>query len=195
MSDDSLVARLKSVMQELGINSSEFADRCGISRATLSQLLTGRNKKISDVILSQIHAAFPNISITWLLFNEGEPWVGNLDQDDAGDSVTNCEDTRPSIPHEDGNHSDGLDRLENPSKNPEICPDVQPQDNNGKENGLNPASIMTNLGNVQSDIICMKRSELEAYLEKNKPPQRKVVKITIYYDDNTFESFTPSGSI
>lgn len=76
MSEDNIAIRLKFLIQKLGITNSVFADNCGISRATLSQLLTGRNKKISDVIIGQIHTAYPALSIMWLLFNEGSMWLG-----------------------------------------------------------------------------------------------------------------------
>ena len=74
MSDQNIAIRLKFLIEELGISNSQFADECNISRPTLSQLVTGRNKKVSDVIISQIHKAYPDLSILWLLFGEGDVW-------------------------------------------------------------------------------------------------------------------------
>lgn len=67
-----IVNRLKSFMEAHGIGSTQFADACGIPRPTLSQILSGRNKKISDEVISKIHAAYPRLSVLWLLFGEGQ---------------------------------------------------------------------------------------------------------------------------
>lgn len=66
-----IINRLKSFVLEKNIPVTQFADICNISRPTLSQILNGRNKKISDEIISKIHLAFPELSIYWLMFGEG----------------------------------------------------------------------------------------------------------------------------
>lgn len=70
--DQSVSTRLKHFIEAKGVSLSVFADECGIPRPTLSQFLTGRNKKISDVMISSIHAKYPELNILWLLFGEGE---------------------------------------------------------------------------------------------------------------------------
>lgn len=37
----------------------------------MSQILNGRNKKISDELIAKIHSAYPNLSVLWLMFGEG----------------------------------------------------------------------------------------------------------------------------
>ena len=59
-------------MEYSELSNSQFADRCGIPRPSLSQLLSGRNKKLSDVVVKQIHDAFPQMSVLWLMFGEGD---------------------------------------------------------------------------------------------------------------------------
>lgn len=71
MNEGNVAIRLKVFIDSTDLTSSQFADQCGIPRPSLSQLLTGRNKKISDIIISQIHSAFPKLSVMWLLFGEG----------------------------------------------------------------------------------------------------------------------------
>lgn len=66
------VNRLKFFMDSHGIAISQFADTCRIPRPTLSQILNGRNKKISDELIAKIHAAYPRLSVLWLMFGEGE---------------------------------------------------------------------------------------------------------------------------
>lgn len=81
MEQDNVAIRLKGFIQELGVTNSQFADKCGIPRPSLSQLLGGRNKKISDVIVGQIHQAYPELSVLWLLFGEGPMINANAAED------------------------------------------------------------------------------------------------------------------
>ena len=67
-----LVNRLKYYLEENKIAISQFADKCRIPRPTLSQILNGRNKKISDELISKIHEAYPDLSVLWLMFGEGD---------------------------------------------------------------------------------------------------------------------------
>lgn len=67
-----LVNRLKFFMENRDITISQFADTCMIPRPTMSQILNGRNKKISDELISKIHVAFPELSVLWLMFGEGD---------------------------------------------------------------------------------------------------------------------------
>lgn len=45
MEEYNVAIRLKGFIESQGLTNSQFADRCGIPRPSLSQLLTGRNKK------------------------------------------------------------------------------------------------------------------------------------------------------
>ncbi|MBQ7941885.1 MAG: helix-turn-helix transcriptional regulator [Muribaculaceae bacterium] len=67
-----IVSRIKMFLSQKGIAYSIFADKCDIPRPTLSQLLNGRNKKVSNEVLDKIHLAYPELSIMWLMFGEGE---------------------------------------------------------------------------------------------------------------------------
>lgn len=67
-----LISRIKAYIEHAGLTRSQFADSCGIPRPTLTQLLNGHNKKVSDDILSKIHDAYPDLSMMWLVFGEGE---------------------------------------------------------------------------------------------------------------------------
>lgn len=71
-----IVSRIKTFMSQNSIGSSIFADKCDIPRPTLSQLLNGRNKKVSNEVLDKIHLAYPELSMMWLIFGEGEMMTG-----------------------------------------------------------------------------------------------------------------------
>lgn len=74
------VNRLKFFMDKENITSSQFADSCRIPRPTMSQILNGRNKKISDELIAKIHAAYPRLSVLWLMFGEGDMAINSNTQ-------------------------------------------------------------------------------------------------------------------
>ena len=78
-----IISRIKEYMEYTQLTSSQFADRAGIPRPTLSQLLNGRNKsnegakKISSDIIRKLHDAFPDLNVMWLLFGDGDMESGS----------------------------------------------------------------------------------------------------------------------
>lgn len=80
-----IVSRIKTFLSLNGIAYSIFADKCDIPRPTLSQLLNGRNKKVSNEVLDKIHVAYPELSMMWLMFGEGEM------MSEIGKNITNLQ--------------------------------------------------------------------------------------------------------
>ena len=78
-----IVSRIKTFLSVNGIANSIFVDKCDIPRPTLSQLLNGRNKKVSNEVLDKIHIAYPEMSMMWLMFGEGEMFT------EIGKNITN----------------------------------------------------------------------------------------------------------
>lgn len=68
---DETVARVKEVMEHSGLSPSEFADRIGVNRASVSHILSGRNRP-SLGFIQQLLASFTNVNSEWLLAGRGE---------------------------------------------------------------------------------------------------------------------------
>lgn len=168
MEDDNVAIRLKGFIESQGLTNSQFADRCNIPRPSLSQLLTGRNKKISDVIVGQIHQAFPELSVLWLMFGEGQMFVAPpSDPNHANDNSDLFSDSADfSITDRDSENYPNLRALNKPQ---------------------NIAS--TRINTVSDDAL--KIAELERQIDKLRKNPRRVSHITVYYDDSTFETFYP----
>ena len=62
--------RLKNWMESEGLKSSEFADTIGVNRATISHILSGRNKPSIDFFEKLLHA-YPNLNANWLITGIG----------------------------------------------------------------------------------------------------------------------------
>jgi transcriptional regulator with XRE-family HTH domain len=63
--------RLNEILKHLKINASQFADQIGVQRASVSHVLSGRNKPGFDFI-QKIIAAYPSISAEWLITGQGD---------------------------------------------------------------------------------------------------------------------------
>lgn len=180
--ESSLATRLKLFIDTNKITVSQFADNCCIPRPTLSQLLTGRNKKVSDLLITQIHIAYPNLSIMWLLFGEGSILVSDAEESDntdnfyPGDNVDNLEPVKEVIRDSNNSKMHSVGRCELDYSNLRGSNTTNFPDNNSK-NELFEAN--------------MRITDLQQQIENFRQNPRKVVQITIYYDDSTFETFVP----
>ncbi len=165
MNTSNLSIRLKHFLDRKGLTNSQFADQCGIPRPSLSQLLSGRNKKISDAMIGQIHEGYPELSIMWLMFGEGEMFNEN-----AQTASKSASESSEVIDFEDPDMTGGLFAKEFMKNEP----------SNEPESRMNTRV---------SGHKTMPESQTP---EKSKMPPRRVTQITVYYDDSTFETFFPS---
>ncbi len=62
--------RVKQVIETKAYTPSRFADHVGVPRATISHILSGRNKPSLEVV-QKILEAFPDISAEWLVKGKG----------------------------------------------------------------------------------------------------------------------------
>lgn len=206
MSEENIAIRLKFLIENLGLTSSQFADKCDIARPTLSQLLSGRNKKISNLIIEQIHSSYPTLSVLWLLFGEGDMWTTNLsgnnsvpenlgkndtnevpDSNIINDSYQGRTETSTSSPAKTT-----LNTSKNPCENRESLDEGKDGINYPKENGVNANEITSANTNNENVNRCYCNSEFISQIGKLKEKSRKVVQITVYYDDSTFQTFYPN---
>lgn len=170
-----MINRLKLFMDSEGIIASQFADSIGIARSSFSQLMTGRNKSVNDVTLSKIHAAYPMLSIQWLLFGEGEMLVDS-DYSTSEAEVSDEDEPSKQLTIFDEN---GLYEYGKPGGH-----------KYEKEIGVNPVTYkITRKPHVESE------SEHEAEDSVIEVPAdrsgRRVARIMVLYSDNSYECFIP----
>lgn len=173
MAEDNVAIRLKHFLSESNMSPSVFADTCGIPRPTLSQLLNGRNKKISDVLIGLIHKAFPSLSVMWLLFGEGSMFE-RLPKDDGLSTFAGEVDF----------------------SNPSILAENQIFSTNGgvdseylKEIAVSSASGMRKASDNQLVNVGLGAVDQRFQSDSNKVKPRSVIRITVFYDDNSYETF------
>lgn len=92
-----MVERIKQLLQERGLSPTQFADFIGVTRPVVSHVLSERNKPSLEVV-QRILAAFPELSMAWLLNGTGpmlvvEPLAGPV----AGPVAGPMAGTRPPV--------------------------------------------------------------------------------------------------
>lgn len=207
MSEENFATRLNVFLKFKGISPTAFADICGIPRPSMSQILNGRNKKINDVVVGAIHDKFPELSVVWLLFGEGDMLLSSFDDSDSSGMLTDGGSTDDSLflgvsdfeepaPYGNSNFIDpspGIDNFnsQNLRQNP-VNPYI-PKDKNEyrKENGVKSPQISIQTADKELDECKQKITSLELQIENLRLNPRKVSQITVFYDDSTFESFVP----
>lgn len=112
-----IASRLKRFLEANKITNSQFADTCEIPRPTVTQLLNGRNKKVSDEVIRKIHAAYPALSVMWLMFGEEPMLIGvaSVESSDGthGRNTAQVTDSKPRENSLFGNDLDSFRENEN----------------------------------------------------------------------------------
>lgn len=186
-----IISRLKQYIGYKRIPVTAFADKCGISRPSMSQLLNGRNKKVSHELIQHVHDAYPDLNVLWLMFGQGEMLNDVTGKSNKLADVTDDEATldnfNVSLP--------GAGNINTP---------VDDTDYAGQYldfSAIEDATEAATTGSMAADK--MFRSVNGAENDENTPlddaeqsfdvaQPKKIVSIIVYYSDNSFESFGPT---
>lgn len=180
-----IVSRLKLFLSQNGIANSQFADTCGIPRPTLSQLLNGRNKRVSDEIISKIHVAYPALNIMWLMFGDGEMFVPNANMEDFQVQLPLGEEVNKKVKKADAPLSAQQATSENARE--AIRFEV---DDDAYSTPQHPAAAADELS-AALENIARSVGRSHAVNASKEAGERRIVNIMVFYSDNSFESFTP----
>ena len=88
--------RIKNIMEHYHLTRTDFAKMTGISPASLSQILNGKQMATMKTV-EAIHRAFTTIPLDWLMFGTGEmiPAGQDSEQAKAQDGVVQAESVQP----------------------------------------------------------------------------------------------------
>ncbi len=165
-----IVDRLITYRDFTGLTNSQFADKAGIPRPTLSQFLNGRNKRLSDEFTSKLHIAYPDLNILWLLFGEG-------------DMVTS-----QNIEISEGKISENTSLFDDQDFENE---DIDNADYDEKSTPENPTNEILKANSANSSYFDTSRAPHPVI---STDPAKKVQSIMVFYSDNSYELFTPAAT-
>lgn len=166
--------RIRLIMEKAKMSQQDFANKLGISPASLSSIFTGRTNPTNNHVQA-IHRAFPNININWLMFGEG-----NMCEDSAGDGTNEATVDQPA--------SDGTEAADTLSHSAA-----------GALPGFFDVGEMARPATIPYRRSSATGHDQTAYThaEENVKiidrPQRRVKEIRVFFDDGTYEAFVPSS--
>ena len=144
-----------------------FADYIGQSPATLSSIFNGRTRPTLNIV-KDIKEKIPNISTDWLMFGIGDMYLSDSDSQTASHVPENQE-------------SDGLFAG---SSSQSTMLDFDAPSAPTPQKPLQQTPQINGVRNTRPDI---ERTEVK-FIDK---PQRRVIEIRVFYDDQTWEEFVP----
>jgi len=157
-----MIDRIKKIMEKEGLNSALFADKIGVSRGTITHVLSGRNKPSLEVV-QKILDTFPAVNAEWLL---------------VGKNPMYSHDKVFLHPQQESISFDEENQTLKPQKN---------ETNVYKESKVSEYPQKT-IDKVHVEVPQhVKLKEITDIISSN----RKIDKIIIFYDDKTFMSFSP----
>lgn len=160
--------RIELLMKCYELTPSQFADRTGIQRASVSHIISGRNKPSLEVML-KIYDAFPGLDMKWLMTGVGDEPVGNGAESAVAGGLFRNEAVAQSSAE-----SVVAQELSMVAKVP-VKPVVQQQDS------LYSRSLVTKQPRKQQV-----RSQTDIH-----PVQRRIKEVRIFYTDGTYETLVP----
>ena len=93
-----MVNRIFAFIESQQLTPTEFADKIGVSRASISSIKTGRTQPTLSLV-EKIKQHFSDVDVNWLIFGEGEApskIESNTESDLLFDKLDNVENDTPA---------------------------------------------------------------------------------------------------
>jgi transcriptional regulator with XRE-family HTH domain len=172
-----IVTRLKQFMDYTQLPSSQFADLAQIPRPTLSQIMNGRNKKISNELIAKLHEAFPQLNVMWLMFGDGD--------------MVNEENIQFSEPQNEQN------LFTQPAQQT-----IFQQDSPDNADNFDDADFVQSTQNAVKEVLDSAQTPSKTVQTSQTAPaltvvadkSKKIASIMVFYTDQSFERFEPVES-
>lgn len=149
-----------------GLTQQDFAARLKVSPASLSSIFSGRTRP-TQMHVSSIHSAFPQINVSWLLFGEGEMLTAPTSSTQPPGDLFDSESVSPVASYTE----------------------KQPHRTSLKAQA-DTTTVNSVAHNEQSQAFLGTPAGVTKSFDK---PDRKVTEIRIFYDNGTYESFFPQS--
>lgn len=161
--------RLLKFLASENISQAVFADKLGIARASVSHIISGRNKP-GYTFFDAIIQNYPALNIEWLIsgigdmYKEREKTLFNFDEVEATDEITNSE-----VEHE----------ISKPLLFESETPNSASANQNSPQSEPKATQIFPNLNDCINTNISI-----------DSTINRKIQKIIVFFSDNTFDEFS-----
>lgn len=169
--ENPIIQRLNEFISYTGLSSTQFADKAGIPRPTLSQMVHGRNKSVNNQMLAKLNENFPELNILWFLFGQGSMLLDNANPSQSPSEVASAMAGTATEPD-----ASEVEPVAPVSKEPSTEIHKMPA----------PEEFIANGGKWAASVLCTPP------MSDNSARTKKIKSIIVFYSDNSFETFIPS---
>lgn len=175
--------RLKQFLTAENISQSQFADTLGVARASISHILSGRNKPGFD-FLASLARHYPSLNLTWLITGRGRMYENSQQPAETYFAVTSA----ASAP-QDELTDDAISPSEDEN---DLFADLSPEisDSRGATEGWPagnaPAARRQEAGAVRTGSGAAGTRE-RGPQEYSAPAARRISRVVVFFDDNTYQ--------
>ena len=167
--------RIELLMKCYDLSPSQFAERTGIQRASVSHIISGRNKPSLEVML-KVYDAFPGVDMKWLMTGIGEVPVRQSAEAVAPETIFQQPVQASLQPQND------LFAAPEPSVAP-VVEDPKPR-----------RTAVFQAAKEKSSDLRAKRAQVGRYAQMMAvQPDKKIKEVRIYYSDGTYETLIPES--
>lgn len=174
--------RVKQVQDHYRLSQKQFASELSVAEATISSIYRGRTSPTNNLIQA-IHNAYPAVNVNWLMFGEGEMLLPLTPETAQGEVQHGNLMEVPDQPIGSIGQNVGFQSAENPSLFDASTANVPRQ--NALKTG-NYSDLPTELRLAEALSQLKKTNEVDK-------SERKIKEIRVFFDDGTYEAFTPSS--
>lgn len=173
--------RIRQVMEYMQMKQKDFAAKIGISEASLSGVFNGRTRA-NNRHIEGIHKAFPQINLNWLMFGTGDMLTSQ--QIEQSPTLSENAETNEESIHTANTPYNPSDITESNQSLFASTPSIAPQSTISST----PSGSLSN--ELMQELIYLRELKNKNLLDKKV---RKVLEIRVFFDDGTYESFSPSS--
>ena len=178
--------RIEYLMNLYGLTPSQFSDKTGIQRASVSHILSNRNKPSLDILL-KIYHAFEGVELAWLVAGEGNPPKVNSEDVDIQESgEVNIVDGTPRATNMLFSFMEDDPKLKNGGNNVSSVGNTVA--NNASE-AVNAADVAAKEERVSAASSNM--SNMVASICADADSDKRIKEIKVFYNNGTYETFLP----
>lgn len=187
-----IIDRLCKFIAFSGLTNSQFADKTGIPRPSLSQMLHGRNKSMNNQVLEKLNDTFPELNVLWLLFGQGDMLtVSNIEFSERQKQLNENLQTQQNIDLDefDDTSSPTLPFTANEQSGAYQASAINtPQNTDPTSNKSTYIASDSAAQNDPSDVANI----INRTIASKDICSKKIASIIVLYSDNSFETFMPS---
>ena len=180
--------RIEYLMNLYGLTPSQFSDRTGIQRASVSHILSNRNKPSLEILL-KIYHAFEDVELAWLVAGEGNPPTAPQENNEnqsvaelvSGEEVHRQSNMLFSFMDEDG------------AKPVADVATVAPSGTAAAEKPAEVVQVAPMNVAVEKEPVVSSVNAVDApqSLSMSVDSSKRIREIKIFYNNGTYETFVP----